>query len=336
MSATILVTGASGFLGGRLVEMLVERGEKVRAFVRPTSDRSVLEPLDIEFAEGTMTDRASLDEAMKGIERVFNCAGMSADWGKWEDFFAANVAGVENLLDAAAAAGTVKRVVHVSTTDVYGYPETPCGEDYGPHDVGFPYNRSKGMGDKLAQSFGERAGLEVTIVRPVSIFGPRSKDFVIEMSQMLVGGEMVTIAGGTSPAGLVYVDDVVQAMLALADEPSAAGQAYNVRDPSRMDWRTYIDKLADGMGVKRCKTNVPGWLAMGVGRAFEFVYGLAKVQSRPLLTRHAVCLLYRDQAYPIDKLVAAVEYAPGVGVEAGIERTLEWLDSAEGREAVPR
>jgi len=336
MSEKILVTGASGFLGGRLVQMLVESGASVRAFVRATSDRSHLDGLDIEFAEGALTDRSSLDRAMEGITRVFNCAGMSADWGRWEDFFAANVAGVENVLEAAAAAGTVTRVVHVSTTDVYGYPEIPCAETYGPHDVGYPYNRSKGMGDRIALDFSARRGLPVTVVRPVSIFGPRSKDFVVEIGTLLVGGEMMTVSGGTSPAGLVYVDDVVQAMMALADAPEAAGQAFNVRDPSKMDWRTYIDKLADGMGVKRAKMNFPSWLAMGVGRAFELAYGLVKAESRPLLTRHAVALLYRDQAYPIDKLQKTVGYTPAVGVDAGIERTIEWLHTDEGKEAVPR
>lgn len=330
-----LVTGSSGFLGGRLIEMLVERGEAVRALVRSTSDRSRLDDLGVDIAVGSLEDRSAVERAMHSVTRVFNCAGLSADWGRWADFHAANVVGVQNVLEAAHA-GSVARVVHVSTTDVYGYPRAPCPESRGPRDVGLPYNRSKAEGDRLALEFGARTGLPVTVVRPATIFGPRSKDFVVEMAQLLLDGGLPTIDRGRSPAGLIYVDDLAEVMITLAGCEDAIGEAFNVRDPSEMTWRTYIDRLADGLPADRATMNLPGWLAMPAGGMLELLYWLVRSQKRPLLTRHIVNLMARSQAFPIDKLIATVGFRPTIGVERGIEQTLAWIHGPEGRAAIPR
>ncbi|MCA9538943.1 MAG: NAD-dependent epimerase/dehydratase family protein [Myxococcales bacterium] len=335
MAERIAVTGASGFLGGRLVEMLAERGHAVRALVRGSSDQKRLAALGVEVAAVDWADADALRGALADVDVVINCAGLSADWGKWSAFHEANVQNVDRLLHAAEAAG-VRRAVHVSTTDVYGYPKVPPAEDYGPHDLGLPYNRSKGQGDNLALAFGREHRLEVTVARPVTIFGPRSKDWVVEIAKLLLTNDLPTIDGGKTGAGLVYVDDVADALLLLADAKDAPGKAYNVRDPSTMDWRTYVDAIADGIGAKRAKTNLPSWLALAVGRGFEFAYGLVGAEKRPLLTRHAVLILCRDQSYPIDRLDADTGFAPKVGVDEGIKRTLEWLDSDEGKAEVPR
>ncbi|MCA9538942.1 MAG: NAD-dependent epimerase/dehydratase family protein, partial [Myxococcales bacterium] len=328
-SGRVVVAGASGFLGARLAEMLAERGTPVRALVRPSSDTSRLREAGIEVAAVDWADAKALGEALADVDAVINCAGLSADWGKWERFYEANVRNVERLLEASEAAG-VRRFVHVSTTDVYGYPKAPPGEDAGPHDIGLPYNRSKGLGDSVALEFARGHRLEVTVARPVTIFGPHSKDWVIEIARLLRTGDMPVIDGGRTPAGLVYVDDVAEALIGLTRADDVAGKAYNVRDPSMMNWRTYVDALADGIGARRAKTNLPSWLALRVGRGFELGYGLVGTEKRPLLTRHAVLILCRDQSYPIDRLIADTGFKPTVGVEEGIRRTLQWLTSDEG------
>ncbi|MCK4787404.1 MAG: NAD-dependent epimerase/dehydratase family protein, partial [Desulfobacteraceae bacterium] len=100
-----LVTGGSGFLGSHLVETLVARGENVRALVRPTSNKALLETLGVELAYGNLNDIQSLRAAMRGIERVFHSAAFATDWGSWETFRCANVTGVSNLLETALEAG---------------------------------------------------------------------------------------------------------------------------------------------------------------------------------------------------------------------------------------
>jgi polyketide synthase len=329
-SPSILITGASGFLGRRLAEMVLARGDGVRLLLRHSS-RLDLADDRLEIVRCALSDGAGLARAMTGIRAVYNCAGLSSDWGSWAQFRAANVDGVTSLLAAARRTGTVERFVHVSTTDIYGYPRQPCDERYGARDVGLPYNRSKGLGDTLALRFCRETGLPVTVVRPATIFGPHSKDWVVELSALLRSGWVVTIGGGAVPAGLVYVDDVVDAMLSLAENGAAIGEAYNVVDPSCLTWRDYFDALADGLGVARPRLDIGPMTAYGLGALCEAVYRAIGIASRPLFTRHVVRLLSRNQQYDARKLRGTVSDFPRIGVTEGLARTIAWL-KATGNE----
>lgn len=333
---TTLITGASGFLGGRLAQLLAERGEAVRVLARDSSDLNHLTGLPIEVARGDLGRPETLASATRGAKIIYHCAGMSADWGKWEDFERVNVTGVKNLLEAAHRAGSVQRFLHISTTDVYGYPVEACPESYGIHDIGLPYNRSKGLGEQAAWDFHRATRLPVTVVRPCNIFGPRSKDFVVEVSNLLLQGQMMTIDGGARRSGLLFVDNAVEGIIAAANAPGAVGQSYNLRDETEVTWRQYLDRLAAGLGARKPWINLPAGIALAIARAFEGAYGLLRRQSRPLLTRHSVYLLGRDQGFPIDKAKKELGFRSIVGFDEALQRTLSWLDSAAGQRAVPR
>ena len=334
--AEVLVAGASGFIGGHLVRHLTDHGYRVRALIRRRSDHSALSGLPIELATGSLDDPESLREATKGVRYVYNCTGKSADWGPWEEFRSVNVDGCVNLVNAAANAGTVERFLHLSTTDVYGYPVVPCDESTEPRDIGLPYNRSKVMGERAVRDAAARAGLPLTIVRPVSVYGPRSKDFVIEIANLLLKKQMVYISSGRIPAGLLYVGNAADAMIAACTSPETAGRVYNLRDPELTTWREYIEALARGLGAKPPSLNLPGPLATGVATVSEKLYGALRISARPVLTRHAVRLLDRDQSYPIDRAREDFGFKSEISFEEGMRLTLGWLDSAEGHRHVAR
>lgn len=334
--AEVLVAGASGFIGGHLVRHLTDRGYRVRALVRRRSDHSALSGLPIELAVGSLDDPESLRRATEGVRYVYNCTGKSADWGPWEEFRSVNVDGCVNLVNAAAYAGTVERFLHLSTTDVYGYPVIPCDESTEPRDIGLPYNRSKVMGERAVRNAAARAGVPLTIVRPVSVYGPRSKDFVIEIANLLLKKQMVYISSGRIPAGLLYVGNAADAMIAACTSPDTVGRTYNLRDPELTTWREYIEALAQGIGAKAPSMNLPGPLATGVATVSEKIYGALRISARPVLTRHAVRLLDRDQSYPIDRAREDFGFKSEISFEEGMRLTLDWLDSAEGRLHVAR
>ena len=329
---TVLITGASGFVGRRLTEMLSGSGDALRLLVRDGSDLGSLDVTGCDIVRCSLGDAEGLARAMRSVDTVYNCAGRSSDWGSWATFHAANIAGVVNLLTAALRAGTVARFVHISTTDIYGYPEEPCDETSGFYDVALPYNRSKGAGDRLALDFGEQTGLPVTVVRPATIFGARSKDWVDELARLLIARRAVTIAGGRALAGLVYVDDVVDAMTSLARAPSAVGEAFNIVDPMQVTWRYYFDAIADAVGAPHARLDVGPKTAMALGSLCEAAYRLMRVKSRPLFTRHVVYLLSRSQQYDSRKLTNSIPSFPKIGVARGLERTAAWLKSDEWRE----
>ena len=122
----VLVTGASGFLGGRLAEMLALAGEQVTILARPTSDlRHLSGVAGIRIVLGDLTESAAVAEAARGVTQIFHCAAASTDWAPMETFLQSNVTGTETLLAAARQIPGLKRFLHVSTTDVYGYPGCP-------------------------------------------------------------------------------------------------------------------------------------------------------------------------------------------------------------------
>ncbi|MEU1670877.1 NAD-dependent epimerase/dehydratase family protein [Streptomyces roseifaciens] len=332
----VLVTGASGFIGGHLVRRLAERGHRVRVLVREGSDRSGFAGSEAGAVTGDLNDLASLHRAAAGVRQVYNCAGMSADWGAWEDFRRINVTGAANVVEAAAHAGTVRRVLHVSTTDVYGYPVRPCDERAEPRDTGLPYNRSKLLGERAVREASERTGVPVTVVRPVSVYGPGSKDFVIEIAGLLLRKQMVYIRQGRVPAGLLYVGNAVDAMIDACASDATAGRAYNLRDPGLTTWREYIEALARGLGAPPPRLSLPTPVATLVATASEKLYGAFGIKARPVLTRHAVHLFDRDQSYGTERAQEEFGFKSPVGFEEGMRRTIAWLDSAEGRRHVAR
>jgi nucleoside-diphosphate-sugar epimerase len=328
---TVLVTGASGFLGGRLVQMLTERGETVRILARATSDLRHLSHLQIQIVRGDLDDAAALADAMRGVRVVYHCAACSTDWAPLATYLTTNVVGTQNVLDAAVRAGTVQRFLHVSTTDVYGYPHEVCDESSSMHDSGLPYNRSKMMGEEAVWQAHRDRGLPVTVVRPATIYGPRSKDFVVEIASMLRQGMMLLIDGGRARGGFTYVDNVAQAMMDAAASSKAAGRAYNISDGTGVTWRDYTYALADALGYRRPRFSLPFPIAMALGASMEVPFALLKLAGRPLLTRHAVYLLARDQEYPAARAREDFGFAPQVSFAEGMARSAEWVRSRESR-----
>lgn len=317
----VLVTGASGFLGGRLVELLVAQGAAVRILARESSDLRRLQALPLEIARGAMDDPGALDLAVRGVTHIYHCAGCSTDWAPWPDFYRANVEGVRNLLRAAAGSPDLRRFLHVSTTDVYGYPVEPCDESHPVTDTGLPYNRSKALGEALARE----SDLPVTIVRPATIYGPRGKAFTSDIAKLLRQGTMATIDGGRSPGGFCYVDNAAQAMIDAAQSPRTLGQTYNLADGTGVTWRDYVDALARGLGLRPPRIDIPARLAFALARAMETPYRLLPVPGRPMLTRHAVYLLSRNQEYPAAKARRDFGFSPAISFADGVARSVEWL-----------
>jgi nucleoside-diphosphate-sugar epimerase len=323
---TALVTGASGFLGGRLVQVLAADGVPVRILARRGAGLRHLAGLPVEVVEGSLADAQALAAAVRGITHIYHCAGCSTDWAPEAAFFAANVEGVRNLLAAAAGAGSLRRLLHVSTTDVYGYPCAPCDESHPTADAGLPYNHTKRLGEQCVWEARRNTGLPVTVVRPATIFGPRGRAFTAHIAEHIRRGSMAVIDGGRAPGGFCYVDNAVRAMIQAATAPRAEGRAYNIADGSGKTWREYVDALADALGKRRPMLSLPSAVALPLARSLEACHRALRLPGRPLLTRHAVYLLSRNQEYPAERARREFGFTPKVGFAEGVARAVEWLE----------
>lgn len=316
-----LVTGASGFLGGRVASRLAENGEQVRILARASNDLSHLEGARYERATGSLDDESSLREAFREVSHVIHCAGCSTDWAPWERFHEANVAGVARLLRAASECPSLQRLVHVSTTDVYGYPRVAGDESTPIDDVGLPYNKSKIIGEQLVRA----SGLPVTVMRPATIYGPRGQAFVVEIAARLRGGEMAVFDGGRARGGFCYVDNAAECLIEAARHPRAVGEVLHVADGVGVTWREYVDRMADGLGVQRAWLNVPSGAGLMLGAGLEAWQRLVGGKQAPLLTRHAVYLLSRDQEFDNKKTRRLLGWSPRVDFDEGMRRSVRWL-----------
>lgn len=323
----ILVTGASGFLGGRLAELLTARGEEVRILARATSDLRHLSHLTLHKVEGDLTNASALAEAVRGVSIIYHCAAASTDWAPDATFHEANVTGTERLLAAAVHEPGLTRFLHVSTTDVYGYPRIVGDESSPMRDAGLPYNCTKILGEQAVWRAQQEHGLPVTVVRPATIYGPRGKAFVTDVAELLRQRTMLLVDGGRQRGGFAYVDNVADAMIAAAESPATVGRVYNLSDRTNVTWRGYVNALADALGLSHPWLALPFPAAMALARTMELPYRTLRLPGRPLLTQHAVHLLGRDQEFPADRARADFGVAPAVPFAEGIARSAAWVRS---------
>jgi ornithine--oxo-acid transaminase len=326
-----LVTGASGFVGGHLAERLVREGYQVRCLVRAGSDTRLLEPLDVELAVGDLTSARSLRRATDGCRYVLHCGALVSDWATVEEITRINVGGTRDLLSASLAA-SVKRFVHFSTTDVYGYPGgAAVDETYQSGSFANWYAQTKLGAEGEVRRAASVDGLETVILRPATIYGPRSVDVVGEIARAIRGRNMVLVGGGRAVAGLVYVENLIDVALLALREDAAPGQAFNVSDGLDVTWKQFTDGLADGLGCPPVRWSMPYWLAHGLGFTMEHGYRAARRATRvrlpPLLSRQAVHVLGRAQRFDSAKARDVLGWEPRIGYEDGLRATVEWLQA---------
>jgi nucleoside-diphosphate-sugar epimerase len=330
---TLLLTGATGFIGGHLARRLVEDGYAVRGLARASSDTTRLRKLGVQIASGDLTDARSLAGAVEGCERVVHCGALVSDWATTAEIAATNVTGTRNLLSACVAA-SVRRFVHLSTTDVYGHPGRPrIDETYTTTRFSNWYAQTKLDAEREVRRAEAASALDAVILRPATVYGPGSKDVIGEIARAIQSRHMLLVDRGRAVAGLCYVENLVDAaVLALAHE-AAPGSAFNVSDGLVVTWRQLAADLADGLGSPKVRWSIPYRLAWGLGFSLEHGYRLLRgatgISTPPLLSRQAVQVLGRDQEFSNRKLRETLGWKPRVGYESGLAATVAWLRSED-------
>lgn len=325
MEGPVLITGANGFIGRRLVRRLLAEGLEVHALVLPNEPVPIDWEEEVSIHRGDITDREALLLLAKGKKKIFHLAAIVGDWGPERLFRRVTVEGTRNVLDAAIQERA--QVVLASSIAVYGsrLQNATCHEGLSHGKAMGPYGKAKQAQEVLARSYMEKHGLPVVIIRPANVYGPGCRPWVHELVQAMRKGP-VLISRGESNAGLIYVDNVVELMVLAAGNPKAVGQVYNAAEDNPATWKEYTSHLAKMAGLPPPRA-LPYWLARPATHFLENTWKWLKIRSRPQLTREALNLVTANYDLPINKAKEELGYEPVVGFEEGMRQVEDYLRS---------
>jgi dihydroflavonol-4-reductase len=320
----VLVTGATGFIGGNLVRALLKRGYAVRALVRKESDRRNIDGLDIEISAGDLTDSASLAAALEGCDGLFHVAAAYTFWSRDpRRIYEANVTGTENILAAASRAG-VKKVVYTSSESTLKNPGdgTPCNglELNNPDALPGDYKRSKCLAEKRALEIC-REGLPLVVVNPTTPIGP------YDVKPTPTGRVIVDFLNGKMPAyvntglNVVDVEDVAAGHI-LAMEKGRVGERYVLgnRNLTLHEIFLILERLT---GVKAPRLNIPLWSALAAAYVDEFVQGRL-LRRPPRIPVAAVKAARKFRYFDCARTVRELGL-PQSPIEEAFEKAIGWF-----------
>jgi len=315
----VLVTGAGGFIGSHLTQRLVESGHDVRAFVRYNSLNhwGWLETLPstilarIEICRGDIRDSEAVRKAVLDRDLVYHLAALMSipySYVNPTDIVQTNVLGTLNVLNACAESKALQRLVHTSTSEVYGTARfTPITEEH-PLQAQSPYSASKIAADKLAESYHRSFGLPVTVIRPFNTFGPRQSGRAIIPSIIIqaIWGKTIKVGNIEPVRDFCYVEDTVSGFLAMTESKEAVGRVFNI-----------------GTGVGLSINN----LIQTILRLLESRAEVVAEQSRIRPERSEVMELVCDA----NQAKSVTGWSPMHSFEKGLQETIHWIKSNKER-----
>ncbi len=320
---TALVTGSSGFIGGRLAERLAtEEGVRVRAMVRNLKKAERLRKFPIEIVQADLLDPCSLRNAVNGCDLVFHCAALVRESGDPKEFLQTNVEGTENILKASSEAG-VKKLIHFSSVAVYGMnppdgadentPYQPCGNLYCDTKIG---------SEKAVWAAYQKKKLPLVVIRPANVYGPYSNPWTVRPIKLILSGQMVLVNGGTGLCNHVYIDNLIDATLTATKNDLSVGETYLISDGHAVTWKEFFGYYAKMAGKPNIRS-VPAWLAKTIGLSMEMA---SKFTGKtPKITREAIDYLSKKACFNIEKARRELGYQPRFSLEEGMKLTDQWL-----------
>jgi nucleoside-diphosphate-sugar epimerase len=330
----ILVTGGNGFVGRHVVAALQARGDSVRVLALPGEDTRWLRARGIAVREGDVRRPETLGVPMRGVRRVLHLAAMMDVWRPIDDYREVNVTGTANVCRAALAAG-VSRLVHMSSSSVYGVGVGRRADESLPlSPFPDPYPLTKAAGDKLVQQMIRGQDLPAVIVRPDQIFGPGDDLHFGRMAERLQARKTIVVGSGHNALPLVYVSDVVQALMLALDHDRAVGRIYNITADRPLTQLQFLEAIAHELGAPAPRVHVPYPLLYAVGYAAERVAALAGSGRRPPITRLGVTFLGTDNRYAINKARRELGYTPRVELREGVRLAAAWYLQGKDRRPV--
>jgi 2-alkyl-3-oxoalkanoate reductase len=322
---TILITGATGFVGSHIADLARQKGYTVRALARPTADLSHLKSLNAEIIPGDLNEPASIAKAVDSVEFIIHAAAKVGDWGHVADYRKVNVEGQRNLLDAVKGK-PIRRFVHISSLGVYEARHHNGTDEAEPlpenHIDG--YTQSKVECEKLAFQYAREQNLPITILRPGFVYGPRDRSVLPRLVDRLKERSIIYIARGRYALNTTYVGNIAEACFLALDNEKAMGEVFNITDGEYVTKKQFFEMIADGVELPRPKISIPLWLARRLAAWRERVFRKKNKPHPPRITQASLKFAGLNLDFSIAKARLILGYDPKVGFREGMAKALEW------------
>lgn len=321
----IFVTGATGYIGNNLAKKLADEGNIIHALCR-NEHTKVLSHHNIKIFKGDITDKSSIENAIKDCEQVYHLAAYARVWAKnMSTFYKLNVDGLRNVLDAARNS-SVQKIVFTSTAGTLGPSGSrPVKED--DARIGEPftdYEISKTQAENLCREYCNKYDMHIVTVNPPRIYGPgiiTESNAVTRLIKLYMAGKWKFIPGdGKRTGSYVYIDDIVNGHI-LAMQKGRNGERYILAGVNA-SYNEFFDLLAKATGKKISLIKLPVWLMMIAGNAMQLYTNITG--KPPLLTPRWIKKYYHDWSLSSEKAQRELGYNY-ISLEEGLQKTVDWL-----------
>lgn len=323
---TILVTGANGFIGSHLITRLArEEGADVRALVRQMPAAPTEGTVDglVKWVQGDIVDRDSVRRAVAGCQIVIHTAALQpfAPLPPRAQFQAVNVGGTENLLRGFRPPGE-GRFLLLSTINVHGLPPPPHANAESPLIYsGDRYSDSKAEGERAACRIAAECGIPLTVIRPACTFGPQGIAWTLQPLARIRRGLPVLVGGGHGICNPIYVDNLVDLILASLKNDAAVGQAFLGSEGTGIEWRDFFGYYARMLELPLRALPYPAAILFGqVSSIYEQLTG-----HPGRLSLASVAFYSHRVTFDVAKNERVLGYTPRISFEEGMRRTEAWL-----------
>jgi nucleoside-diphosphate-sugar epimerase len=326
-----LVTGGGGFLGRYIVEQLLARSDEVTVYARGTYPE--LASLGAQLIRGELQDAAAVAAACAGVDIVFHVASKTGYWGPWDEFYAANVIGTQNVI-AACRSQAVPKLVYTSTPSVVfnNQPHVKCDESL-PYPVKYEnnYSHTKAIAERAVIAANGQDGLLTVSLRPHLIIGPRDRHLVPRIVARAGTGQVPQVGDGTNIIDLTYVEDAARAHLlaadALAPGSPVAGSIYFISQDDPVNAWGWINGLLTALGMPPVRRKVPLGIARAAIGAIEGAYRILQLKGEPPVTRFLANEMAMSHYYDISRAKRDLGYKPQISIQEATRRVVAYLKS---------
>jgi Nucleoside-diphosphate-sugar epimerases len=337
-SLSILVTGASGFIGAHLVAAFASRGYRVRALYRRSQppaellDAAAAYPGLVELFNADLGDAGRVAQAVAGMDAVVHAAALASDWGSLDLFIKANYDATVNLVEAAREAGA-RKFVYFSSAQVHGYGNHVDTTERGPYfPPKYPYQITKMMTEEyvLAQN---SSSFKTTAVRPCNVYGPGDRLSTYTMFESCLSGIFGYIGNGSSLTCPVYIDDLCEGVALALESPESNGQAILITDGMKVSWNDYSRAIFAAVESKGRPVGLPKGIAYAAAGVMSAAAKLARSATRPPITAYVVEQGAHNFHFSNEKARDLLGFKPTIFYEQGLKLTAAAFLEERGRRA---